>query len=278
MKYAKYHGLGNDYIVVHPKDVEGELTRESVAKICRRRWGVGSDGILLGPSPSETCDVRLTIYNSDGSSAEKSGNGLRIFARYLWDEKLIDRETFTVETDGGPVTCRLRDQGEVITVDLGHVSFQSRDIPIVGPDREVLRETLELDGEQWTFCCASLGNPHCVVLCSDDPTPELARRLGPQIESDPRFPEKTNVQFLQVIDRRNIRIEIWERGSGYTLASGSSSTASSAVAVKLGLCERELTAHMPGGKLQLHFTPDFFATLTGPVAYVGRGTVGPDVF
>ena len=168
---------------------------------------------------------------------------------------------------------------------MGQVSFYSDVIPVAGPPREVLNEQIEAADRTLTFCSATIGNPHCVVLC-DDPAPalasqvarhKLARQLGPIIEVDPRFPNRTNVQFMQVLDRKTIRIEIWERGAGYTLASGSSSCAAAAVAVKLGLCDQPVTVHMPGGQLKIQLSDDFVATMTGPVTRVCHGVISTEI-
>ncbi len=280
MKFAKYHGLGNDYLVIPPAKMVSPLATEQIKAICHRNYGVGSDGILLGPLPSKTCDFRLQIFNPDGSEAEKSGNGLRIFSRYLYDNGLVQDNPFTVETLGGSVRCQVLDNGKAVTVEMGKVSFSSSQIPVVGKEREVLREALEFAAAEIKYsveyCAATVGNPHCVIL-ADQVSPELIRKYGPLIEIDPRFPNRTNVQLMQVLDRRNIRIEIWERGAGYTLASGSSSTAAAAVAYKLGLCDADITVHMPGGNLTINFSTDFLATMTGPVARICEGSIAPDM-
>jgi diaminopimelate epimerase len=277
MKYVKYHGLGNDYLVIRPEDLVGTLETSQVQRICDRNYGVGSDGILLGPFNSSTCDFRLRILNPDGSEAEKSGNGLRIFSRYLYDGGLVHESPFTIETLGGTVTSQVRDSGKTVTVEMGEVSFLSSLIPLIGENREVLREHMDIAGKTFEFCAATVGNPHCVIL-SELISPELTRQYGPLIESDPRFPNRTNVQFLSVIDRSNIRIEIWERGAGYTLASGSSSTAAAAVAYKLGLCDQFVTVHMPGGNLSIKFSHEFAATMTGPVTRICEGIMDLEMF
>lgn len=277
MKYTKYHALGNDYIVIHPVDLKNEISQDVIRLICHRNYGVGSDGILLGPLGSQSCDFGLKIFNPDGSEAEKSGNGLRIFARYLWDEGLVGRTAFTAETLGGAVSCEMSTDGKCVKVEIGCVSFDSAAIPVVGASREVLNEEIEIDGNVLKFCAATVGNPHCVVL-TEHPTSELAHRYGPLIETDSRFPNRTNVQFMKVIDRHNIQIEIWERGAGYTLASGSSSTAAAAVALRLGLCDEDITAHMPGGQIKIQFGNNFVATMTGPVTKVCDGNIADEMF
>jgi diaminopimelate epimerase len=277
MKYVKYHGLGNDYLVIHPSDIVGNLKVSQIQRVCERNYGIGADGILLGPLDSDISDFRLRILNPDGSEAEKSGNGLRIFSRYLYDQGLVYKNPFTIETLGGIVSCRIHDDGKKVTVEMGEVSFLSTRIPVVGYKREVLRENMEVAGTSFKYCAATVGNPHCVILAQNI-SPELALRYGPLVENDLRFPQRTNVQFLEVIDRRNIRIEIWERGAGYTLASGSSSIAAAAVAYKLGLCDQIITVHMPGGDLRISFSKNFTATMTGPVVRVCEGVIDPEIF
>jgi diaminopimelate epimerase len=277
MKYSKYQALGNDYIVLRPTELDRELTSDVIRLICHRNYGIGSDGILLGPLDSPSCDFGLRIFNPDGSEAEKSGNGLRIFARSLWDERRVGEQPFSVETPGGTVSCQVSANGQSVTVDMGEVRFDSPSIPVAGPSREVLHEEIEINGQTLTFCAATVGNPHCVVL-SDRPNPEQARQDGPLIEVDPRFPKRTNVQFMKVLDRHNIQIEIWERGAGYTLASGSSSTAAAAVAHKLGFCDPDIAVHMPGGELQIQFSKGFVGTMTGPVTKVCMGVIADEAF
>ncbi|MEW6103960.1 MAG: diaminopimelate epimerase [bacterium] len=277
MKYTKYHALGNDYIITHPADLKNEISQDVIRLICHRNYGVGSDGILLGPLDSQSCDFGLKIYNPDGSEAEKSGNGLRIFARYLWDKGLVNSMPFTVETLGGVVSCEVSANGKSVKVEMGGVSFNSADIPVVGTSREVLNEEIEIDGNVLKFCAATVGNPHCVVL-TEHPTSEVAHRYGPLIETDSRFPNRTNVQFMKVIDRHNIQIEIWERGAGYTLASGSSSTAAAAVAHRLGLCDADITVHMPGGQIKIQLDDNFSATMRGPATKICEGNIADEMF
>ena len=277
MRYLKYHALGNDYIVLRTEIFGIDLSPDIVRKICHRNYGVGSDGILYGPGESTSCDFRLSIFNPDGSEAEKSGNGLRIFARSLYDEGLVNEQPFSVETLGGVVTCKVDKGGRIVTVHMGEVSFNSQNIPVAGPSREVLNEEISVRGAVFKFCAATIGNPHCVVL-TDKPSSFDAQSYGPLIENDPRFPNRTNVQFMKVIDRGNIQIEIWERGAGYTLASGSSSTAAAAVAYKLGLCDSDITVHMPGGDISIQFNNGFFATMTGPVTKVCEGIMMNEMF
>lgn len=277
MRFSKYHALGNDYLVIEPVEAPGGLTSQSIQTICHRNFGIGSDGILFGPTPSEKASFGLRIFNPDGSEAEKSGNGLRIFSRYLWDHGLVQGEEFKVETLGGVVRCTVHEKGRSVRVEMGKVSFRSGEIPVTGPDREVLNEFLSLGEERLRVCAATIGNPHCVVPL-DEVSESIARLYGPRLERHPSFPNRTNVQFLQVLGRNRIRIEIWERGAGYTLASGSSSSAAAAVAHRLGLCEAEVTVEMPGGEIQIAIGPGFEISMTGGVTFVGSGVLDKEMF
>ncbi len=277
MKFHKYHGLGNDYIVLNPADVDGELSAKQIRLICHRNFGVGADGILFGPSAENGCEFGLRIFNPDGSEAEKSGNGLRIFSRYLYDTGKVGEQPFEILTKGGLVRCQVHDGDQSVTVEMGRVSFLSEDIPVTSEPRDVIEEEITVLGKTLRYCAATIGNPHCVILDAEV-TKETACKYGPAIETDPRFPNRTNVQFLEVLDRANIRIEIWERGAGYTLASGSSSCAAAAVARRLGLCDDEITVHMPGGQLQITVADDYAITMTGPVAKVCEGVISEEMF
>jgi diaminopimelate epimerase len=275
--FYKYHALGNDYLVLNPSDLVGELDALQIQRICHRNFGVGSDGILLGPLETKEGDFGLRIFNPDGSEAEKSGNGLRIFSRYLWDQGLVKEKSFTVMTPGGRVESTVQNRGRIVTVQMGQVSFDSARIPVKGEPRDVLNETMVLEGEELRFCAATVGNPHCVVL-RENVSEQEARRLGPLIEKDARFPNRTNVQFMKVLDRSHIQIAIWERGAGYTLASGSSSSAAAAVAHRLGLCGDHITVHMPGGELDIRISEDFLIRMTGPVTRIAEGELFSEMF
>lgn len=275
--FSKYHALGNDYLVLHPKDWPSPLTPEQVKTICHRNFGVGSDGILFGPLPSKKAKCALRIFNPDGSEAEKSGNGLRIFSRYLWDKRIVRTGEFTIETPGGVVHSTVLEKGQTVRVDMGTVSFWSNEIPVAGPRREVINEPIHLRGERYNFCAATIGNPHC-VLPMQKISPDLAKQIGPLLETHARFPNRTNVQLMKVLDRHNIQIEIWERGAGYTLASGSSSSAAAAVAHKLGLVEGDVTVHMPGGKIRIEIGEGFSIRMTGGVTKVADGVIAEEMF
>jgi diaminopimelate epimerase len=277
--FTKGHGLGNDYIVIDEKDLRAPLSAKAIERICDRNWGVGSDGILL-LVPTPRADFGLRIFNPDGSEAEKSGNGLRIFAKYLWDHGRTKKAIFTVDTKGGVVECHCRvADGRMgfVTVEMGRATFRAPDIPMNGPDREVVGVPLQLgDGTTLAVTAVSVGNPHCVSFVERLDEGEC-RRLGPLIERHPAFPNRTNVQFARVVARGAIEILIWERGAGFTLASGSSSCGAASAAVRNGLCDHgPVKVGMPGGELTIDVRPDWSLRLDGPVAEVYRGTLSAE--
>lgn len=274
--FHKYHALQNDYIVLDPDEFGLDLTEEKIRLICHRHYGVGSDGILYGPFETDKADFSVRIFNPDGSEAEKSGNGLRIFARYLWDWGKVAGDEFSISTLGGLVKAQVLD-GTKVTINMGKVSFDSAQIPVTGPQREVLNERMTIAGHELIFSAVTIGNPHCVILL-DEVSDTEAKALGPLIETAPQFPNRTNVQFVKVLDRSNIQIEIWERGAGYTLASGTSSCAAAAVTHKLDLCDVAVGVHMPGGQIDIVLSNDFSVIMTGPVTKITDGVVSDELF
>jgi diaminopimelate epimerase len=279
ISFAKGHGLGNDYLVINGADLAAPLSEAAIVKICDRNWGVGSDGILL-LVPSARADFGLRIFNPDGSEAEKSGNGLRIFAKYLWDHGHARRPSFTVDTPGGLVACECHvEDGRVnfVTVEMGRATFRPRDIPMDVPAAEAVALPLALpDGSTLAVTAVSVGNPHCIAFRERLDEAEV-RRLGPLIERHPAFPQRTNVQFARVHARDDLEIMIWERGAGWTLASGSSSCGAASAAVRNGLCDHgRVRVRMPGGELIVHVRPDWSLRLEGPVEEVCTGTLSAE--
>lgn len=275
--FFKGDGLGNDYIAVAVDELGVELSPPTVRLICDRHTGVGSDGILVRV-PSESADFGLRIWNPDGSEAEKSGNGLRIFAAYLLDGGHVREQTpFSVETPGGTVRMLILGQSAegVLSVEaeMGSASFRSTAVELRGPDREVENELLELAaGDRVAINTVSIGNPHCVVF-EDELNPEEMRRRGPQIATHPDFARGTNVQFARALNESTLEALVWERGAGETMASGSSACAVAAAAVRRGLVpERQLEVRMPGGSLHVQVRDDWSLLLRGPVEGVYRGS------
>ncbi len=256
VKFSKYHGLGNSYIVVDGRQVAAHLTWEAFARqICHTGYGIGSDGLLVDCSVD---GFAVRIFNPDGSEAEKSGNGLRIFARWLWDTGRVTDLPFGVGTAGGPVQCQVLAQNQLVRVQMGPVHIVA------------VFEAVSVQDQTLDCTVANVGNPHCVVF-SQTVDKTTALTLGPLVEMHQRFPLRTNVQFVRVMDRNNVAIEIWERGAGYTLSSGSSSCAVVAACRERNLCDDTVTVHMPGGALEVAISPDLNATLTGKVARICTG-------
>src|SRR4051794_15626835 len=277
--FFRGHGLGNDYVVMDPKDLSFSLTPSRIKAICDRNWGLGSDGILAGV-PSSAADFGLRIFNPDGSEAEKSGNGIRIFAAYLLDRGRVRvGEPFRIDTPGGTVGVVILDESDDgvldVEVEMGTASFRSGDVGLAGPDREV-DEALELaSGERLRITTVSIGNPHCVVF-QGELDPEALRRLAPQVSTHPDFARGTNVQFAVPDGAGGVDAWVWERGAGETSASGSSACAVAAAAVRRGLLTaRQVAVRMPGGTLRVEVRDDWSLLLRGPVEGVYRGELTP---
>jgi len=278
--FFRGHGLGNDYIVMDPKELTFKLTPANIKSVCDRNWGLGSDGILALVG-SKKADFGLRIFNPDGSEAEKSGNGLRIFARYLHATGKTKKKRFTVETKGGLVTIDLHvdrygDAGAA-TVEMGQATFKPAALPCTLDVPELIQQSIEAAGRSLTFTGVSVGNPHCVVFkpAGASWSREDLLKFGPVLENHPMFPKRTNVQLAVPTGPKEIFILIWERGAGETQASGSSSCAAASAAVRLGLVKSPVTVKMPGGTLNIVVAPDFSLTMKGPVAEVARGTLSP---
>ena len=277
-EFVKSHGLGNDYIVLDQNKLSFNLTPEIIKLICHRNYGIGSDGILLLTS-IETDKFGLRILNPDGSEAEKSGNGLRIFSKYLYEYGYTNNKNFQIDTPGGLVSSELDiDDGVVkyVTVEMGHATFNSSEIPVEGEEREVVNEEMRINGDICNFTALSVGNPHCVIF-SDELDVEYIKKVGPIIENNELFPNRINVQIAKVVSEDSIDILIWERGAGYTLASGSSSCAVAAAAVKNGLTNNDVAVNMPGGTLNINVRDDWSIRMKGPVEEVATGIISNDL-
>jgi len=260
---TKSHGLGNDYLVVDPNDLPFAITPARVRLLCDRHTGVGSDGLLVLEGA-----LGVRIFNPDGSEAEKSGNGLRIFARWLYDTGRAPDAQFAIALRDGSAAVEVEavdgQTGVEVSVDMG--------VPVFRAD---LAE-LDLDGERLRVVAVSIGNPHCVIPREKLDVTEL-RRLGPLVESHPAFPNRTNVQLARPLGRDRVELLIWERGAGETRASGSSACAVVAACHRMGLVDRHVTAAMPGGELQIRIDDQGRLILRGPVEVVAQITLSPEL-
>ncbi len=277
--FVKTHGLGNDYIVMNSREMDFDLSEKNIQTICDVHYGIGSDGILL-LTESNKADFGLRILNPDGSEAEKSGNGLRIFSKYLFDYGYAKSTSFSIDTLGGIVQAEVIEQengkARTIQVDMGKAIFESEKIPVTCDSPECIDIPLNLDGKSYHINCVSVGNPHCIVVKEDLVIDEIME-YGSQIENHPMFPNRINVQFAKVISPELVEIIIWERGAGYTLASGSSSSAVAAMMVKKGLANRNLTIKMPGGNLKLEISEDWQIRMTGEVREIASGYLSSEL-
>ncbi|MGN0371485.1 MAG: diaminopimelate epimerase [Enterocloster sp.] len=269
----KYHGLGNDYLVYDPNKNRMELTPARIRLLCNRNFGVGADGILEGPV-LDGDKISMVIWNPDGSIAEKSGNGVRIFAKYLKDAGYVQKKDFIISSPGGSMYIHyLNEEGTRLKASMGKASFWSDEVPVAGPRREIINETMVFGRIPYPVTCVSVGNPHCVILM-DEISKDLVCRIGKYAESARQFPEKINTQIIKVLDRTHIQTEVYERGAGYTLASGSGCCAAAAAAYRLGLTDPKMMVQMPGGTLELEIGEDGTVFMTGDVGYVGSIRLG----
>ncbi len=277
--FVKSHGLGNDYIVMDSDKINFSLNEKAVKTICDVHYGIGSDGILVKVS-SEKADFGLRIFNPDGSEAEKSGNGLRIFCKFIYDYGYTRKKEFTVETKGGIVKAKIEKEkngrANIITVDMGKAIFKANKIPVKIEKEECIGEKLKVDDREFEINCVSVGNPHCVIIV-DELDEDMVKKYGKIIENLPIFPNRINVQFVKPLSKNEVEIRIWERGAGYTLASGSSSSAVAAVMVKRGITDKNITVKMPGGELKISIDENWNIKMTGEVKEICKGVLSDEL-
>ena len=269
----KYHGLGNDYLVFDPNRNKLRLSPANVRLLCDRNFGVGADGVVEGPLLEDE-RISVRIWNSDGSMTENSGNGVRIFAKYLKDGGYVQKKNFAIHTQGGEASIHyLNEEGTRLKVSMGKVSFWSDEVAVEGRGREIVNETMVFGGIPYPVTCLNIGNPHCVILM-DEISKELVCRIGGYSENARQFPAKINTQIMKVLDRTHIQTEVYERGAGYTLASGTGCCAAAAAAYRLGLTDPKVIVQMPGGTLEVEIEEDGQVLMTGDVGYVGSMKLG----
>lgn len=273
------HGLGNEYIVLDSTNIDFKLTTTAIRRLCNIHFGIGSDGIVM-KVPSTKADFGFRVFNPDGSEAEKSGNGLRILCKYLFDYKYANKRQFSVETLTDIVYADIVEEkngkATLIQVDMGKAIFTSRDIPVNSDKPEFIGQMITAGDKEFEVNCVSVGNPHCVVVKQELDEKEI-RQYGPLLENHPMFPNRINVQFARILSDHDAQILIWERGAGYTLASGSSSCAASSVLVKRGLIKGDLTMHMQGGNLKIQIDGDWNIRMTGEVREIASGVLSREL-
>lgn len=274
---SKYQGLGNDYLVLDPNRNRVQLQGKKIELLCKRGFGIGADGVLFGPLLEEG-KLGVRIFNSDGSEAEISGNGVRIFAKYLIDQQYVTTNKFEIETIIGPVEVEcLNGRGTEFKIHMGKASFDSEDIPVLGEKREVIGETFHFKGQDYKATCVSVGNPHCIILM-DKVSREKVKEIGPYVENDDLFPNRMNLQICRIIDKFNVEIEIYERGSGYTKASGTGSCAVAAALYRQGLIEPKVNISQPGGNIEIDIEEDGSMYMLGTVGYIADVSIAESFF
>jgi len=280
ISFVKMHGLGNDFILIDCLNKslgDSSFLSYLTKKLCDRNFGIGADGLIL-ILPSSKADLRMRIFNFDGSEAQMCGNGIRCFAKYAYENKLISKNKFGVETLAGIITPELIFQDLKnkkvfrIKVNMGTPKLRRREIPMNGEDiPKVVDETLKINPEQtFKITCVSMGNPHCITFV-DDVQSIPVDEIGPKIENHSLFPEKTNVEFIQVVNRKEINFRVWERGVGETLACGTGACAALVAAVLNKKTDREATIHLSGGDLDIQLANDGNIYMTGPAKLVFKG-------
>ncbi|MGN0313046.1 MAG: diaminopimelate epimerase [Lachnospiraceae bacterium] len=264
----KYHGLGNDYLVIDPNKNDVDLQESHIRKLCKRNFGIGADGILYGPIEKDG-KIHVRCYNPDASEATNTGTGIRIFAKYLKDEGYAKEDKVTFYTAGGKAEVEfLNKDATLVRAKIGKADFHASVIPVIGQEREVINEAMYFGGKPYEVTCLSVGNPHCALL-SNEVNYKKVMEIGPSVESSEYFPNRINFMMLHVIDREHVEIEVYERGAGYTLASGTSACAAVAVTNRLGLTERRITVSQPGGDLTVELNEQDEIIMTGSVDSVG---------
>lgn len=278
-RFIKSHGLGNDYIVVDSENITFPINCETVKTICDVHYGIGSDGLLVNV-PADKTDFNVRMFNPDGSEFEKTGNGLRIFSKYLYDYGFTKNKSFSIETKGGIVHTvinkTMNEKATIIKIYMGKAIFESVRIPVDVNNEVCIKESLTIDNINFVINCVSMGNPHCVII-RDKLNIEEIKKYGSSIENHIIFPNRINVQFVEIINRSNAKILIWERGVGFTNASGSSSCAVAAVLKYLNQIDNHVTIKMPGGSLDIGIDNNYNITMTGEVQQIVEGHLSQEL-
>ncbi|MCR5272380.1 MAG: diaminopimelate epimerase [Lachnospiraceae bacterium] len=273
----KYHGLGNDYLILDPKKNEIKLQDRYIELMCRRKYGIGSDGILYGPI-IENGEIHVKIFNADGSEAEQGGNAVSIFARYLKDEKYVTDEAVDIYTKAGKVHVRYLDEkGDTLCVNMGKAAFFSIGNTIEMPDTDMKTEPLQFNGNMYNTVCLSIGTPNCVIM-TENVSEGCAEELGPYVENADYFPTRINMELMKVVSRDTLEIENYARGEGYVPSSGTGACAAAAAAYKMGLTDSKVTVKMPGGDMQIEIADNKDVFMTGHVVPVGEVTLAENFF
>ena len=275
LRFTKMHGCGNDYIYFNCFEDPVEAPEELAVRLSDRHKGIGGDGVIL-ICPSEIADVQMKMYNLDGSEGKMCGNGIRCVAKFAYDHGIARKQELKIETKSGIKTCVIHEEnGKAVsvTVDMGKAILHPAEIPVNLPGDAVIGQTVTVGGESREITCVSMGNPHCVVFGGDPDMLEL-EKIGPKFEHDPLFPEQVNTEFIQVIDDHTLKMRVWERGSGETMACGTGTCAAVVAAALNGYCPKgeDILVHLRGGDLTINYTDDR-VLMTGEAVEVFHGVI-----
>lgn len=275
IEFAKYHGLGNDFILIDNRSSsEPILTPEQAIKLCDRHFGIGADGVIFALPGQDGTDYTIRIFNSDGSEPEMCGNGIRCLARFVAElDGNKSQAKYRIHTLAGMIRPQLKLGGQV-TVDMGVPRLLASEIPttLCLDDQKVIAQSLEVAGESWSVTCVSMGNPHCITFVENVAEVHL-EIIGPKFEHHPAFPQRTNTEFIQVVQPDYLKMRVWERGAGATLACGTGACAALVAGVLTGQCDRTATVELPGGLLEIEWADDQRLYMTGPAECVFTGTI-----
>ena len=275
MKFTKMHGCGNDYVYINLFEEKVDDPAKLSTIVSDRHFGIGSDGVIT-IGPSDIADFRMRIYNADGSEAEMCGNGIRCVAKYVYDHQLTDKTEISVESGAGIkyLTLYTKDgKVEQVRVDMGEPILEPDKIPVIADGSCVVDEPIEAGGKQWRMTCVSMGNPHAVIFVDDVADFEL-EKYGPLFENNPRFPKRTNTEFVQIISRNEASMRVWERGSAETWACGTGTCATVMACILNKKTDDKVLVHLRGGDLVIEYDRDTnHVFMTGPAAEVFTGEI-----
>lgn len=275
MEFTKMHGCGNDYVYVNGFTNKIENPNKLSEIVSNRNFGIGSDGLIV-INPSDVADFKMSMYNADGSEGKMCGNGIRCVAKYVYDNKMTDKTTITVETLSGIKTLVLNVEDEkvkTVRVNMGTPILKSKDVPVVSDKEQVIDEPIKVNDKEYRITCVSMGNPHAVTFIDDTDSLEI-EKIGPLFENNEIFPDRVNTEFIQVVDKNNIKMRVWERGSGETLACGTGACASVVACVLNGLTENKVTVSLLGGDLFIEYNQEENVVyMTGPATISFTGNI-----
>ncbi|HCX64898.1 MAG TPA: diaminopimelate epimerase [Eubacteriaceae bacterium] len=272
MEFKKYHGTGNDFIIVDNRSKAYQLAEKQIADLCDRHFGIGADGMMF-VEESEKADVKMVYHNADGSPAAMCGNGIRCFAKFTYDYGIVKEKVFTIETKAGIKRIRVEaESGEVhlVEVNMGKAVFEADQVPVYSEQKEWIDQPVETPYGTFRLSAASMGNPHCVIVVDEFQHAQY-EKIGPYFEKASIFPNGANVNFVEYLDRSTIKVTTWEKGSGFTLACGTGSCASVAVLNRMGLLDESVKVVVPGGELSIQLNDEVI--MSGPAVHVFDGKI-----